>query len=251
MFFSRKRTAFFAALGTAALLTTSSFASAGAATAGLPGPSSSVTVLGTPGLNLRAPSASTTYLETTGGVTHTWTNYKDAGGLQGPVITKNKTVRIACRTVGFEVQDGNTWWYRIASSPWDARFYASADAFYNNGATSGSLVGTPWYDPRVSVCRTPASVAHLEITGGVTHTWTNYADAGGTEGPSIAGNVTVEIACRISGWKAPDGNTWWYKLAPSPWNGRFYASADAFYNNGATSGSLVGTPWYDPLVPVC
>jgi RHS repeat-associated protein len=31
----------------------------------------------------------------------------------------------------------------------------------------------------------------------------------------------------------------------------WYVSADAFYNNGATSGSLAGTPFYDSSVPIC
>lgn len=53
---------------------------------------------------------------------------------------------------GFQVSDGNTRWYQIASSPWDGNFYASADAFYNDGRTSGSLAGTPFYDPPVPVC---------------------------------------------------------------------------------------------------
>ena len=30
-----------------------------------------------------------------------------------------------------------------------------------------------------------------------------------------------------------------------------YASADAFYNNGHTSGSLTGTPFVDNNVPNC
>ena len=83
------------------------------------------------------------------------------------------------------------------------------------------------------------------------HTWTNYADAGGTPGLEIASHETVQITCRVSGWKAPDGNTWWYEIASSPWDNNYWASADAFYNNGQTSGSLQGTPFYDPNVPVC
>jgi hypothetical protein len=85
----------------------------------------------------------------------------------------------------------------------------------------------------------------------VTHTWTNYSDAGGTEGPSIPSNQTVQIACKVTGFKVADGNTWWYRIASGPWNGTYYASADAFYNDGATSGSLVGTPFVDPSVPNC
>lgn len=98
-----------------------------------------------------APSA-TTYPETTGGVTHTWTNYTNAGGTQGPSIASHRTVRIACKLTGFRVADGNTWWYRIASSPWSNHYYASADAFYNNGQTSGSLIGTPFVDSKVRNC---------------------------------------------------------------------------------------------------
>jgi hypothetical protein len=93
-----------------------------------------------------------TYAETTGGVTNTWTNYQNAGGNQGPSIPTHATVQIACKLTGFAVADGNTWWYRISSSPWNSTYYASADAFYNNGATSGSLQGTPFVDPSVPSC---------------------------------------------------------------------------------------------------
>jgi hypothetical protein len=98
------------------------------------------------------PSPPPTYAETTGGVTHTWTNYTNAGGYEGPTIPSNTTVQIACKLTGFRVADGNTWWYRIASSPWNGSYYASADAFYNNGQTSGSLRGTPFVDPNVRDC---------------------------------------------------------------------------------------------------
>lgn len=43
-------------------------------------------------------------------------------------------------------------WYRIASSPWSNQLYVSADAFYNNGQTYGSLIGTPFVDPSVANC---------------------------------------------------------------------------------------------------
>lgn len=98
------------------------------------------------------PLPPASYYETTGGVTHTWTDYLNAGGYEGPTIPSNTTVQIACRLTGFRVADGNTWWYRIASSPWDGSYYASADAFYNDGATSGSLLGTPFVDPSVPEC---------------------------------------------------------------------------------------------------
>ncbi len=97
-------------------------------------------------------TSTTTWAETAGGVAHTWTNYSDAGGTEGPSIAAYQTVQITCRTTGFRVADGNTWWYKIASSPWSNSYWVSADAFYNNGRTSGSLAGTPFYDPNVSVC---------------------------------------------------------------------------------------------------
>jgi hypothetical protein len=90
-----------------------------------------------------------------------------------------------------------------------------------------------------------------ETTGSVAHTWTDYSDGGGTEGPSIDANQSVQIACRVTGCTVADGNQWWYEIASSPWNSSYYVSADAFYNNGTSSGSLVGTPFVDPNVPVC
>lgn len=100
-----------------------------------------------------APSSTSTYAETSGpGPVHTWTNYTNAGGVEGPSIPDNSTVQTACKLEGSRVEDGNTWWYRIASSPWSNAYYASADAFYNNGATSGSLHGTPFVDPSVPNC---------------------------------------------------------------------------------------------------
>jgi len=97
---------------------------------------------------------------------------------------------------------------------------------------------------------TPAPT-YPEATGSIVHTWTDYSDAGGIEGPSIPSNDTVEIACKAPGFAVADGNTWWYRIASGPWNGAYYGSADAFYNNGQTSGSLLGTPFVDPAIPNC
>jgi surface antigen len=97
----------------------------------------------------------------------------------------------------------------------------------------------------------PTPATHAETTGGVAHTWTNYTNAGGTEGPSISSNATVQIACALPGFRVADGNTWWYRIASAPWSGAYYVSADAFYNDGAISGSLIGTPFVDPAVPAC
>ncbi len=209
---------------------------------------------GSPGGGGGSPGGGTptTHAETTGSVAHTWTDYADAGGAEGPEIASNQTVQIACWVSGFRVTDGNTYWYLVGSSPWNYGYYVSADAFYNNGETSGSLIGTPFVDPAVPECSSPgAEPTYAETTGSVAHTWSDYADAGGAEGPEIASNQTVQIACWVSGFRVTDGNTYWYLVGSSPWNYGYYVSADAFYNNGETSGSLIGTPFVDPAVPEC
>ena len=98
------------------------------------------------------PTEGTLYGETTGGVVHTWSDYQNAAGRNGPSISSNQTIEVSCRADGFRVADGNTWWYRIASSPWNSAYYASADGFYNDGTDSGSLAGTPFVDLNVPIC---------------------------------------------------------------------------------------------------
>jgi hypothetical protein len=110
---------------------------------------------------------------------------------------------------------------------------------------------TPSPDPTPTPTNPPAVATYTETTGGEAHTWTNYSNAGGNSGPTIGSNQTVQIACKVTGFRVEDGNTWWYRIASSPWNGAFYVSADAFYNNGSTSGSLHGTPFVDPAVRDC
>ena len=92
---------------------------------------------------------------------------------------------------------------------------------------------------------------YAETAGGVAHTWTNYSNAGGNQGPSIAANQTVGISCKVGGFAVADGNTWWYRISDGPWSDQYFVSADAFYNNGQTSGSLHGTPFVDLAVPNC
>jgi hypothetical protein len=116
-------------------------------------------------------------------------------------------------------------------------------------ASNGSGGSQP--PPTTTPTTVPAPTTYSETVGSVAHTWTNYTNAGGTEGPSIANGQTVAITCKLTGFAVADGNTWWYQIAQSPWDNNYYVSADAFYNNGQTSGSLVGTPFVDPNVPNC
>jgi hypothetical protein len=105
--------------------------------------------------------------------------------------------------------------------------------------------------PSTPPAAAPPTSGVNETTGGLAHTWTNYTNAGGYEGPAIPSNATVLISCRLTGFRVADGNTWWYRIASAPWSNVYYVSADAFYNNGQTSGSLIGTPFVDPAVPTC
>jgi hypothetical protein len=113
------------------------------------------------------------------------------------------------------------------------------------GTTLGGSAGTTTITPP------PVSSTYSETTGGTSRTWTDYENAGGTEGSTIPAHDAVQISCKVSGFAVADGNTWWYKVASSPWENNYYASADGFYNNGETSGSLKGTPFVDPAVPAC
>lgn len=117
-------------------------------------PAPGIAVLGAHGSasQMNAQVAAKARKETAGARTSTFTDFRNAGGRMGRHIRRYQTVKVICRIKGFKVQDGDTWWYRIASSPWDGKFYASADAFYNNGRTTGSLLHTPLVDRKVRIC---------------------------------------------------------------------------------------------------
>jgi hypothetical protein len=90
----------------------------------------------------------------------------------------------------------------------------------------------------------------MTTTGTPAHTWANpvqLTEAGTPLGP----RQSVQVLCRVRGYVVEDGDPWWYRLASAPWNGHYYATSDAFYNNGATSGSVVNGVFVDEQVPVC
>jgi hypothetical protein len=91
-------------------------------------------------------------VEVSGGLAHTWSDPLTAEGRPGPEIFPREAVRIACRVRGFTVQDGNSWWYLIDSRPWSRRYFVTADTFYNDGRTRGSLHGSAFVDRAVTAC---------------------------------------------------------------------------------------------------
>lgn len=141
------------------------------------------------------------------------------------------------------VDNGHTCFDSIAGD----QVWVSIGSVTSNRITVGSgAVSSPPVQPPSG-----GTTTYSETAGGVAHTWSDYSNAGGTQGASVSRGQTIQVACRAQGLPVADGNVWWYQIASAPWNGTFWVSADAFYNDGATSGSLAGTPFFDPSVPVC
>lgn len=92
-----------------------------------------------------------TWTETTGTPAHTWADPVQLTGAGAP-LGPRQSVQVLCRVKGYVVQDGDPWWYRLASKPWNGHYYATSDAFYNNGATSGPVDDGVVVDEQVPVC---------------------------------------------------------------------------------------------------
>jgi hypothetical protein len=117
---------------------------------------------------------------------------------------------------------------------------------------STSMPSTTTAQSTPSTTYVPPPTTYTEYAGpGPVHTWTDYSTGGGTEGQNIGDNAGVQVSCKVTGLRVSDGNTWWYQIASSPWNGSYYASADAFCNDGSTCGTLSSTPYVDNAVPNC
>ncbi len=95
----------------------------------------------------------------------------------------------------------------------------------------------------------PAST-WTETTGTPAHTWADPVQLTGA-GTPLGPRQSVQVLCRVKGYVVQDGDLWWYRLTSTPWNGRYYATSDAFYNNGATSGPVDNGVVVDEQVPVC
>ena len=68
-----------------------------------------------------------TWTETTGTPAHTWADPVQLTGAGTP-LGPRQSVQVLCRVKGYVVQDGDPWWYRLASSPWNGRYYAGLDS---------------------------------------------------------------------------------------------------------------------------
>lgn len=130
--------------------------------------------------------------------------------------------------------------------------------------TSGSSTshasgqGTP-STSQSALAGSPSTATAVPASG---HTWTektytsaqtfsNFVSAGGPFGVPLTSGQSVQVSCRVKGFKVHDGDVWWYRLSASPWDGNYYASTDNFWNTSDTSGNPINGIYFDPNVKVC
>lgn len=132
---------------------------------------------------------------------------------------------------------GPRWpWLALLSAAMAAAVAAACFAALSGGGAPGDSGG-------------PVST-WTETTGTPAHTWADPVQLTGA-GTPLGPRQSVQVLCRVKGYVVQDGDPWWYRLASSPWNGRYYATSDAFYNNGATSGPVDNGVVVDEQVPTC
>jgi hypothetical protein len=170
----------------------------------------------------------------------------------GTAIPDDGRWKLTWNTTSVPDQGDGAWGtVNIAAIAIDAQGRRTGVRDYRRFTVDNKTGSSPTLDPGPGTITPPAQSTFPETAGGYANTWTDYRSAGGTAGPGITSGQTVQVRCRREGFRVSSGNTWWYLLASSPWNDGFYATADAFYNNGQTSGTLIGTPFFDPQIPLC
>jgi hypothetical protein len=196
-----------------------------------------------------------------------------SGRLQdGQSILASHAVTVSCRA---KVVNAGviSWWYLIKSTPWRGNYFSFAGDLGPKSQLRANVSTLQNVDDSIPACggktakgaQEMFAAAHwtgsvlvpvrgsavTEVSGGLIHTWSDYMNASGSRGSMIEAYARVQVACRIAGLRVADGNVWWYLIASPPWSNGYYATADGFYNDGQTSGSLNRTPFDDPKVPVC
>jgi hypothetical protein len=98
------------------------------------------------------PASGKTWTETPYTESKTFANFVNAGYPLGRALSPEQAVQVSCRVRGLAVKDGDPWWYRLASSPWNGHYYATSDDFYNTPNTSGNPINGVTVDTRVPTC---------------------------------------------------------------------------------------------------
>lgn len=83
----------------------------------------------------------------------------------------------------------------------------------------------------------PGTHAERESIHHPAHTFANYHNASG-QGPSIAAGKVVRVSCKVHDGTIPsaDPDGYWYRIASSPWNNKYYAPANTFLNGDPPNG---------------
>jgi hypothetical protein len=110
---------------------------------------------------------------------------------------------------------------------------------------------TPAGSPSTATAVPASSPTWTEKTFTSTQTFSNFVSAGGPFGVPLTSGQSVQVACRVKGFKVQDGDVWWYRLSAPPWDGNYYVSTDNFWNTPDTSGSPINGISFDPKVKTC
>jgi hypothetical protein len=136
----------------AAFLATSSSGSKPPSAQDSPSTAPRVTTSPESSASVAASAHGRTWKETTFSQSKTFADYVNAGDPQGARLRPRQAVQVSCRVRGLKVKDGDPWWYRLASPPWNGQYYATSDVFYNTPNTSGSGINGVVVDTRVRLC---------------------------------------------------------------------------------------------------
>jgi hypothetical protein len=213
------------------------------------------------------PAGQFAVMNATGGVFwRSGPDWNDTIATPGTGVYPSTVIQVSCYQSGAADVPGST------DAMWEQASWVSGSGsgsgwINEHFVNDGSAINQP--SPGIPACQntTPAPAptptpapppppneqtwSETVASGGGAHTWTNYADAGGSEGATVGFDQTVQISCRVQGFAVADGNTWWYQIASGPWNNSYYASADSFYNGSPIGTPIQDTGFVDASVAIC
>lgn len=127
----------------------------------------------------------------------------------------------------------------------------SSTAHPSGQGTPSAAQSTPAASPGTATAVPSSGSTWTEKTFTNAQTFANFVSAGGPFGVPLTSGQSVQVSCRVKGFKVQDGDVWWYRLSASPWDGNYYVSTDNFWNTSDTSGNPINGIYFDPNVKVC
>lgn len=158
-----------------------------------------------------------------------------------------------CWTTGGRQTDGNDSWTG------DDTWQFSSSLWYGVRLADGrsGFISATWTTKRedklgLADCNAPPAQIWREQVWSSTGvgSFLNYHNASGP-GPRLASQQWVDVSCKVYDTTIasalPGG--YWYRIASSPWNNQYYATANSFWNGDPPGGPY--THSYDAAVPNC